>query len=214
MPVRHGPWDDTAMVCAIVLAAGESRRMGRPKAGLRVGPGGPTFAAALVQTLRSAGLADVTVVAGAHPDAVRGALAGVDGVEILDNPDWPSGQLSSLLTALAALEAPELEAVVVGLVDSPFVRPATVRLLLARWRETGAPIVRPALDGRHGHPVLFARETFADLRAAPRDRGAKAVFTARAAEVLDVVVDDPGVLADIDTPDDYDAAVATGDPHE
>lgn len=200
------------MVRAIVLAAGESRRMGRPKAGLRVRPGGPTFAATLVQGLQTAGLNHVTVVAGAHLDAVRQALAGVTGVDVLHNPDWPSGQLSSLLTALAALDTPELEAVVVALVDSPFVRPSTVRLLLERWRETGAPIVRPALDGRHGHPVIFARETFAALGAAPLDRGAKAVLTARAAQILDVVVDDPGVLADIDTPGDYDAALRTLGP--
>lgn len=200
------------MVRAIVLAAGESRRMGQPKAGLRVRPGGPTFVAALVQVLQAAGLGEVTVVAGAHPDAVRQALESVTGVQLLLNPDWPSGQLSSLLTALAALETPELEAVVVALVDSPFVRPATVRRLLERWRETGAPIVRPALDGRHGHPVIFDRATFEDLRAAPLDRGAKAVLTARAAELLDVEVDDPGVLADIDTPDDYDTAVGPRDP--
>lgn len=202
------------MVRAIVLAAGESRRMGRPKAGLRIRPGGPTFVAALVHGLQAAGLGEVTVVAGAHPDAVRQALEGVTGVDLRFNPDWPSGQLSSLLAALAAMETPDLEAVIVALVDSPFVRSATVRLLLERWRDTGAPIVRPVIAGRHGHPVLFARETFAALRAAPLERGAKAVLTARAAEVLDVVVDDPGVLADIDTPDDYDAALATRAPHE
>lgn len=200
------------MVGAIVLAGGESRRMGRPKAGLPVAPGGPTFAAAVVRALQAGGLSEVTVVAGAHPEEVRAALEGETGVRLIHNPDWPSGQLSSLLAALAALDAPGLEAVVVALVDSPLVQPDTVRLLVRRWRETGAPIVRPAIDGRHGHPVVFARETFAALRAAPRDRGAKAVLTARAAEVLDVIVADRGVLADIDTPDDYDLAMRATEP--
>lgn len=195
------------MVRAIVLAAGESRRMGRPKAGLLTAPGGPTFAVALVDALRLACIADVTVVAGAHPEAVREALAARPGTRVVDHPGWRDGQLSSLRAGLAAVETPDLEALVVALVDCPLVRAATIERLVAAWRDSRAPVVRPALGDRHGHPVIFDRAAFADLRSAPLDRGAKTVIERWRSQVLDLPVDDAGVLADIDTPGDYDAAV-------
>lgn len=187
--------------------------MGRPKAGLLVRPGGTTFARALAQTLIDAGLPDVTVVAGAHPEAVRASLTGLSAVRVIDNPGWPAGQLSSLRTALDSLEArdgPALQAILVALVDSPYVRPDTVRTLVGRWRETGAPIVRPAIGDRHGHPVIFGRATFEALRAAPLAEGAKAVIAAWQSQVVNVPVADQGVLKDIDTPADYDAAARDG----
>lgn len=195
------------MVRAIVLAAGESRRMGHPKAGLRVGPSGPTFAAAAVGGLQRAGLGHVTVVAGAHPEAVRASIEGLDGVHVLVHPGWAAGQLSSLRAGLDAVDGPGLEALVVTLVDCPFVQPATIEALVAVWRTTRAPIVRPAVGERHGHPVIFDRATFEDLRTAPLDIGAKAVIARWRRALVNVAVDDDGVLADIDTPGDYDAAV-------
>jgi molybdenum cofactor cytidylyltransferase len=192
----------------IVLAAGRSARMGRPKAALRLGPAGPTFAAAAVAALRGGGIDRVVVVAGAHPEAVREALSGVTGVELVENPHWPSGQLSSLLAGLAAVDGPDVAAVAVSLVDVPLVRPATVAALVAAWRASGAPVVRPALGDRHGHPVIFDRSTFAALRAAPPEIGAKAVIAAHRAAVLDLAVDDPGALRDVDTPGEYEALLA------
>jgi molybdenum cofactor cytidylyltransferase len=200
------------MVHGIVLAAGRSSRMGRPKAALRLGPGGPTFAAAAVGALRDAGLGRVVVVAGAHPGAVRDAVPELPGVEVIDHPDWTSGQLSSLLAGLAALDTPDLEAVAVTLVDVPLVRASTVAALVAAWRRTGAPIVRPAIGQRHGHPVIFDRATFGALRAAPLDVGAKAVIAAFRHQVLDLATDDTGALRDIDTPDEYAALLDDGDP--
>lgn len=191
------------MIRAVILAAGRSSRMGTPKAGLRVSVGGPTFAAAVVTTLQRAGLDDITIVAGAHPDAVRAAVAGLDGVRVIDHPAWPAGQLSSLLAGLEAVASPDLEALLVTLVDIPRVAPATVAHLLETWRRTRAPIVRPAIGEKHGHPVIFDRATFADLRAAPLDVGAKAVIRAWRDQVLDVATDDAGVLVDVDTPEDY-----------
>lgn len=195
------------MVRAIVLAAGESRRMGRPKAGLLTRPDGPTFAAAIVDALRLSCITDVTVVAGAHPDAVRAALAACPETRVVDHPGWRDGQLSSLRAGLAAVDGPDLDALVVALVDCPLVRPATIEILVEAWRRTRAPVVRPALGERHGHPVIFDRATFADLRRAPLDRGAKAVIEAWRSQVLDLPVDDAGVLADIDTPGDYEATL-------
>ena len=124
-------------VRGIVLAAGRSSRMGQPKAGLRLGPDGPTFAAAAVTALRDGGIDRVVVVAGAHPAAVRDALDGVAGVDVVDHPDWTSGQLSSLLAGLAAVDDAALEAIAVTLVDVPLVRASTVAALLEAWRRSG-----------------------------------------------------------------------------
>lgn len=195
------------MLSAVVLAAGESRRMGRPKAGLLVSASGLTFAAAVAETLGLAGCDEVTVVAGAHPEAVRAAVEGVPQVRVLEHPGWAQGQLSSLQAALAALDGPQVEGLLVTLVDCPLVRPDTVSALIEVWRRTGAPIVRPAIGARHGHPVIFDRRTFDDLRAAPLELGAKAVIARWQDAVVNVPVDDAGVLADIDTPADYDAFV-------
>lgn len=195
------------MMRAILLAAGASTRMGQPKAGLRVSLDGPTFAAAAVEALRASGVTGAVVVAGAHPEAVTAALTGVADVRVLVHDGWAAGQLSSLRAGLDAVDVPELEAILVTLVDCPLVRPATVRRLIETWEHTRAPIVRPAIGERHGHPVIFDRATFADLRSAPLEVGAKAVIARWSTAIVNVPVDDPGVLADIDTPADYDAFV-------
>ena len=195
------------MMRAILLAAGASTRMGQPKAGLRLSPSGPTFAAAAVEALRASGVAAVTVVAGAHPEAVSAAVAGLPNVRVVVHDGWAASQLSSLRAGLAAVDAVDLDALLVTLVDCPLVQPATVRLLIETWRRTRAPIVRPAIGARHGHPVIFDRVTFDDLRAAPLDVGAKAVIARWRDAIENVAVDDAGVLADIDTPADYEAFV-------
>jgi molybdenum cofactor cytidylyltransferase len=193
------------MIRAVILAAGRSERMGQPKAGLPVADGGPTFAAAIVTTLQSAGIDEVIIVAGAHLEAVTAAVQGLTGVRVLHHPGWPAGQLSSLVAGLDAADTPELAALLVTLVDIPRVRGATVAALVQAWRTSRAPIVRPAVGTCHGHPVIFDRVTFADLRAAPLDVGAKAVIAAWRDRVLDVPTDDVGVLLDVDTPHEYDA---------
>jgi molybdenum cofactor cytidylyltransferase len=88
-------------------------------------------------------------------------------------------------------------------VDQPLVSAATVRLVLEAWRRTRAPIVRPAREGRHGHPVLFDRALFDALRRADPSAGARGVVRAHADRAVDVPVDDDGAFADIDTPEDY-----------
>lgn len=192
------------MLRAVILAAGQSTRMGQPKAGLRVSEDGPTFAAAIVTTLQAAGIDDVIVVAGAHPEAVAAAVHGL-AVRVVRHAGWPAGQLSSLVAGLDAADTPGLEALLVTLVDIPRVRRDTIEALVDAWRRSRAPIVRPAIGARHGHPVIFDRVTFADLRSAPIEVGAKAVIGAWRDRVLDVPTDDRGVLVDIDTRQEYDA---------
>ncbi len=202
------------MIKAIVLAAGASSRMGQAKAALPLGTTGETVLARVVRTLLAAGLPSVAVVAGAHLDAVRAAMpAREPRAHLVEHPGWAEGQLSSLLAGLGAVDSPQLEAVLVTLVDVPLVRPDSVAAIVQAWRQTRAPIVRPvdlstALSPggqRHGHPVVFDRSVFDDLRRADRAIGAKAVFALHEARRLDVPITDEGAFRDIDTPADYRA---------
>lgn len=198
------------MVRGIVLAAGESRRMGSPKA-LLPDNGGRVFAARALHTMSAAGLDDVTIVTGSLHEAIVRAVA-ADAprglvIRFARNPDASRGQLSSLQVGLDAADEPGVEAVAVTLVDVPFVSTATMRAVLDAFERTRAPIVRPAKDGRHGHPVVFGREVFADLGRADPVRGAKAVVRARAADIVNVPVDDEGAFTDVDTRDEYERSL-------
>lgn len=195
------------MISAIVLAAGASSRMGQAKAALPLGPTGETVVARVIRTLIDGGVPQVVVVAGAHIDAVRHALPALSAVRLVEHPGWERGQLSSSLAGLDAVDDPLLEGVLVTPVDVPLVRASTVAAVMAAWRRTRAPIVRPVHGDRHGHPVIFDRSVFAALRAADPTVGAKAVFATCADRVLNVEVDDPGAFEDIDTPEDYERVI-------
>ena len=205
------------MIRAIVLAAGASSRMGQAKAALPLGTTGDTVVARVVATLLAAGLPSVAVVAGAHIDAVRAAMPRFEPrARVVEHLGWAQGQLSSLLAGLAAVDGPNLEAILVTLVDVPLVRPDSVAAIVHAWRQSRAPIVRPVDGDRHGHPVIFDRAVFDDLRRADPAVGAKAVFAAHASRRLDVPIKDDGAFVDIDTPTDYRIvqAMAIGKPVE
>jgi molybdenum cofactor cytidylyltransferase len=191
---------------AVILAAGASTRMGSPKALLET-PSGRPFAAAIVRAFAAAGIADITVVTGADHDRVAAAvLADTPPVtpRFARNQDPSRGQLSSLWVGMDAAVSAATDAILVTLVDVPMVAPSTITAVIEAWRRSRAPIVRPAIGDRHGHPVIFDRAVFAELRAAPLDQGAKTVVRARAREVVDVPVSDEGSLVDVDTPQDYE----------
>ena len=193
------------MIPGVVLAGGASSRMrGRPKALLPAGPGRGTFLERIVSTLRSGGVDDVVIVTGHHHDAVGGRASLLRPmVRVVRNPRPEQGQLSSLLAALGVVDHPGVSAMLVTLVDLPLVSAATVRAVLDAYRRTGAPLVRPGRGGRHGHPVVFDRRLFPELRQADPARGAKPVVRAHEAAGCVVAVDDPGAFTDVDTPEDY-----------
>lgn len=194
------------MLPGVILAAGDSTRMGFPKALLET-PSGRSFVASIADTLAAAGITDIIVVTGRDHDRIADALAHERKAvrpRIVRNPDPSRGQLSSLLIGLDAVAA-EAPAAVVTLVDVPLVTAETIRLVISEWQRTRAPLVRPALNERHGHPVVFDRRLFHELRNAPLDVGAKAVVRAHADEIVNVPVTDAGCLLDVDTPLDYEA---------
>jgi molybdenum cofactor cytidylyltransferase len=174
------------VLAGVVLAAGYSTRMGSPKALLPTRDGHP-FVDAVVD-----------VIARFESDA---------SIRAVRNPDPGRGQLSSLLEGMAAAVQPATEALLVTLVDVPLVDVSTVTSVISAWQRTRAPIVRPAIGERHGHPVIFDRRLFDELRRAPLDAGAKAVVRAHEAEILNVPVDDEGCVRDIDTREDYKAVL-------
>jgi CTP:molybdopterin cytidylyltransferase MocA len=169
----------------LILAAGESRRMGAPKALLDYR--GETFLQRLVR-LFSARCSSVTVVLGAAaeipvPSPARSVV----------NTAWRDGQTSSMQCGLRAIP-PDADGVLFTLVDHPAVEPATIDALLAA---TGTLRI-PRFDGRRGHPIWFSRDLISELLAVPPDGAARDVIRARYPEAQFVDVDDPGILADID----------------
>jgi CTP:molybdopterin cytidylyltransferase MocA len=186
-------------VVAIVLAAGEGRRMGGPKALLPFDGG--TFLSRACGLLARPGIAGVVAVLGAEAERVRSSAGIPAGATLTVNERWREGMLTSVWRGLDEAEALYADAVLLQPVDHPLVETETVRRVLDGLA-SGAAVVVPAQAGRRGHPGGFARSMFAELRGAPLARGARAVLEADAGRVLHVP-GGPGCLAGIDTPADY-----------
>lgn len=195
------------MIVAIVLAAGASTRMGRQKLTLPLGDGRPLVRVAVERVLE-AGLDDVVVVTGRDSEAVGSALRSL-AVRMTHNPRYAEGQSTSLRVGLDAL-APGTEAVVVALGDQP-ADPRVIRRLVATFQATHRPIAVPVYRDGRGNPVLFAAELFGELRGVTGDRGGRDVIARDSARVAEVAVAAP-MPADIDTPEDYEAARGPGAP--
>jgi molybdenum cofactor cytidylyltransferase len=197
------------MLAAIILAAGDSTRMGRPKA-LLPDPDGRPFVARFVRTFAAAGVQDIIVVTGSLHVAIADALAAdhpPTAPTLVNNPQPALGQVSSLWMGLGEAVNVGADGVLMTLVDIPLVQASTIRKVIDAWAQSRAPIVRPAVGDRHGHPVLFDQSVFDALRHAPVTEGAKAVVHANADRIVNVQVDDEGCLLDVDTPADYDAVI-------
>ena len=192
------------VIVGIVLAGGASSRMGRPKALLPTGVSGETFVSRLVATFRTAGVDDVVVVTrpGVDLDAALSRLPLPP--RVVENSHADRGQLSSLLAGLAVVDRPGIRAIMVTIVDQPLVSVATLAALLEAYRRQPAPIVRPSRGDTHGHPVIFDRSVFDELRQADMSRGAKMVVRAHATAIVNVQVEDDGAFVDVDSPEDYE----------
>jgi molybdenum cofactor cytidylyltransferase len=188
-----------ATIDGIVLAAGRSSRMGRPKALLPAGD--VTFLTRAIRLLADAGCRSVfAVVASDDADAAGIALEG--GAIVVRNPDPGSEPVDSVRAGIQA--SADADAVVVLPVDCPLVRSATVRALMRAWRTSAAAIVVPELDGATGHPLVLGRTLFADVLARSLPNGLHTLIEERADSLTTVAVADPGIHADIDTPAEYE----------
>lgn len=187
------------MIWAVILAAGGSRRMGTQKMLLPFGDG--TIVESVVRAALDASLQGVVVVLGADEVRVREKL-GPYPVTFAVNADWRRGMLSSVKTGFEALPE-KATAAVVMLGDQPFVKAETVDELVARHRETREGIVVPVHGGRRGHPVLIDAGFKSEILGLGPEATLRDIVRAHAGDVLEVEIDDPDILRDIDTPEDY-----------
>jgi molybdenum cofactor cytidylyltransferase len=196
------------VIVAVVLSAGESSRMGRPKALLPID--GQTFIERIVAALKQTRVGKIIVILGHNASELQPKISHLP-VEILINTDYKLGQLSSLQLAVRHLQLDyDCDGMLVHLVDHPYLTPALVQEMIRRFYETKKRIIVPKFHGKRGHPVIFSRELFAELLSAPVDQGAKAVVNAHRADTLEIETEEAGIALDIDTPELYQQHVRRG----
>jgi molybdenum cofactor cytidylyltransferase len=190
------------MIAAIVLSAGESSRMGSPKALL--GIDGETFIEAIVSSLKETRVGKILVVLGHNAEQLRPKVESL-GVTVVVNPDYKKGQLSSLIAGVRSLETGTagVEAILIHLVDHPCVNPSVVNEMIDRFYASKKLIIIPTYKGKRGHPVLLSNRLFPELLSAPVDQGAKVVVRGHPEDTLELATEDEGVIIDIDTPEEY-----------
>lgn len=188
------------VISGIVLAGGTSSRLGQPKQLLDLG-GRPLLQHA-VDTAAAAGLDEVIIVLGHRAEDVAAAVTLPAGARSVVNPDYATGQASSMRTGLEATD-PTSEAAVLLLGDQPAMRPADIVAVVNAYRTGSGPIVQGSYRGTPGHPVLFARETWPELMAVEGDKGARDVLGAHPDWVVRVELD-AEVPEDLDTMEDYE----------
>ena len=187
------------MINAIILAAGQSQRMGKLKPLLQFND--KTFLEQIISVLRLSDVDRITVVLGAEAGFIKKSVD-LSGTNIIINKDYRKGQLSSLIAAIEEIPQ-ETDAILVCLVDNPFISEEVVNKIISKFKETNNPIIVPVFNTRRGHPTLFSRSLFHELLNAPKEQGARYVLYSNEGKILELEVSERGILIGIDTPDDY-----------
>ncbi len=195
---------DQPLIAGLVLAAGESSRMGQDKALLLYR--GRSFIRNILDALEAGGIAQRIVVLGCHAEHIR-ASAGLDSTQVVMNTEWPKGQTSSLQCGLRALGLKAAEAVVLCLVDHPAITPQVIRQLCRAYAHSRPPVVIPTFQGRSGHPVLIGSQLFEAILALPPGVGANQLIRLYSDATRRIQVGEPGILLDIDDPAAYNALI-------
>jgi molybdenum cofactor cytidylyltransferase len=185
------------VLAAVILSAGASSRMGRPKALLPYREG--TFLEHLLEVTRHPRIGLQRVVLGAGAEVIR-SLAKLDPSLVVLNPEWEKGQLSSICAGVRSLEGIATDGMVLCPVDHPLVSARLVERLVERFYTVKKAIVVPTYEGRRGHPAIFSSPLYAELLAAPEEKGARAVVWAHADDILEVPTEEEGVVLNINNP--------------
>jgi molybdenum cofactor cytidylyltransferase len=187
------------MICAVVLAAGRSSRMGVQK--LLLPFGGKTVISHIVDQFLGSAVDKIFVVTGHQPERISVELSG-RRVSIVNNADYDSGMLSSVRCGLRALPK-RCKAVLVAIGDQPSISTELVDLMIRSFTATEKKILVPYYEGRRGHPILFAAMYREEILTHYDNVGLRGLLHAHPDDVLELAVSTPCVLSDMDYPDDY-----------
>jgi molybdenum cofactor cytidylyltransferase len=189
------------MISAVILAAGQSKRMGQPKMLLPWGK--LTVLEHVISVFLEAGIVDVLVVTGSAREQVEGALSQYP-VSKIYNDDYASGEmLSSIQRALRAMPD-QAQAALIGLGDQPQIQEGSVRLVCEAYRQSKFRIIVPSFQMRRGHPWLVTRPLWNEILELKPPESPRDFLNRHANEIHYVRVDTQSVLADLDTPEDYE----------
>lgn len=194
------------MISAIVLAAGQSKRMGRPKLLLPWEKG--TILEQVVDSILASGVGEVVVVLGDRAPELKARLA-ASPVHMVLNPDYKEGIGSSIRCGVKVARE-DARGLMIVLGDQPLITSAVVGQLLEAFKKGGRGIVLPAYRGVRGHPVILQARYRAELMALAGDVGARGVVAAHPDDVLEVEVSSAAVVQDIDNEQDYERQLPSG----
>ena len=187
------------MINAIILAAGESKRMGKPKSLLLFEEN--TFVEHIALQLKYSFVDRTTIVFGADADRINREVS-LSGVHPVIHKNYKEGQFSSLKAGLKSVPA-ETEAILVCLVDHPFITKDIVNQIITIHKKNKPPVIVPVYQGQKGHPVLFSSSVFDKLLSAPKEFGDDHVINEQAEDVFEFETEEKGVIIGINTPKDY-----------
>ena len=196
------------MIWAIVLAAGESKRMGEPK--LLLPFGGRTIIEAVAESVVSSEVDGTLVVVGAKRKEIEGKIIDY-GVKSVLNPDFQSGMLSSIQCGFRSV--PEgTRAVLVVLGDQPRISSGIINQLIKAYKKTGKGIVLPVFEGERGHPVIIDMKYREEVENLSPDIGLRGTVYSHPEDILEVEVDTSSILKDIDNESDYKRELKSKEP--
>lgn len=192
---------ESACIAGVILAAGVASRMGQPK--LLLPWKGEALIRHAARTALEAGLESVVVVTGTRTVEIQTALTGL-AVQTVHNPDWESGQSTSVRTGIKALPK-HIEAAIFLLGDQPYVSSELIRALIKTYTQTRPTILAPFVGEKRTNPVLFDRSIFNALCQLQGDAGARSIFAQYPPTPMPWL--DERLLFDVDTPEDYQRLV-------
>lgn len=187
-------------IAAVILAAGRSSRMGQFKPLMPMGP--ERVIERVIGLFREAGVPDLLVVTGHEAHRLLPVLE-MRGVRGVMNPDWERGMFSSVQAGVGRLDA-ACRAFFLMPADMPLVRPETIRLLLDAFERGGMDVCRPCYQGKRGHPPLISAALIPPILTFAEPGGLRALLARYRHRSADVACDDPGILIDLDTPEDLE----------
>jgi molybdenum cofactor cytidylyltransferase len=188
------------MISAVLLAAGESRRMGKFKQLLPLG--GKTFVECCADNLLASRVDDVIVVTGHREADVRSAI-GNRPVRFAHNPDYRDGMSSSIKRGIDAISK-EAHACLIALADQPQIGADVINRVIEAYEQDETLIVIPAYEGRNGHPIILDLKLRDEILAIDPDEGLRQVVHAHSNEIVRVEISTDAVLTDFDFPEDYE----------